>query len=250
MKQIPIAVQLYSIREPCAKDLPGTLAQVARMGYQGVEFAGYHGFNAKDIRRMLDNNRLRCAGTHTGLPTLLGGEFQKTVEFNQTIGNRFLIVPALPEEYRKTLDGWAKAADVLNEIAERAAAVGMRVGYHNHAVEFLAVNGQYPWDVLFSRARRDVVMQLDSGNARHAGVDIVPFIERYPGRAATVHLKEWTDNPKGAVIGEGKVPWETIFLLCESVGGTEWYIVEQETYPYPPMEAVERCLKNLRRMKK
>ena len=93
-------------------------------------------------------------------------------------------------------------------------------------------------------------MQLDTGNAMHGGADPIPFLERYPGRAVTVHLKEFSrTNPK-VLLGEGEVRWEEVFRLCESVGGTEWYIVEQESYPYPPLESVERCLKNLRAMGK
>lgn len=247
-KKIPVALQLYSVREDCTKDLAGVLAGIAEMGYDGVEFAGYYDYGAEDLKRMLDNYGLRCVGAHTGIATLLDDEFEKTVEFNRKLGNRLMIVGGVPEEYRSSLEAWTRTADLFNGIADRAKAAGMRVGYHNHHVEFQAVDGQYPWDVFFANLREDVIMQFDTGNARHAGVDVSPFIERYPGRALTVHLKEWTDDPKGAVIGEGKVPWEKIFRLCESVGGTECYIVEQEIYPYPPMECVRRCLENLRRM--
>ena len=92
MKKIPIGVQLYSVREDCARDLPGTLAAVAEMGYDGVEFAGYYGYSAEDLRRMLDANGLQCCGTHTGLNTLLGDALKTTVEFNQVLGNRYLVV--------------------------------------------------------------------------------------------------------------------------------------------------------------
>ena len=98
MSQIPIGLQLYSVREDCQKDLPGVLKEVARMGYAGVEFAGYYGYSATDLRKMLDDLGLKCCGTHTGLPTLLGEELPKTIEFNQTLGNKFLIVPGLPKE--------------------------------------------------------------------------------------------------------------------------------------------------------
>jgi len=99
MARIPIALQLYSVREDCAKDFAATLKAVADMGYDGVEFAGYHGATAEELRTMLDDFGLKVAGTHTGLDTLLGDELEKTVEFHKTIGNRFLIVPGLSEEY-------------------------------------------------------------------------------------------------------------------------------------------------------
>jgi len=250
MEMMPIALQLYSVREDCGKDFAGTLAAVSKMGYDGVEFAGYHGLDAKDIRTMLDDCGLMCAGTHAKIETLLGDQFERTVGFNKTLGNKFLIVPGLPEEYRESLEAWEGAAEVFNALAERAVGFDMRVGYHNHMHEFQVTEGKYPWDVFFGNTREDVVMQLDTGNARHAGFDAGPLLERYPGRAATVHLKEWTESPEGAVVGEGEIPWETVFRLCETAGGTEWYIVEQEKYPVPPMAAACRCLENLRRMGK
>jgi len=102
MARIPIALQLYSVREECAKDLVGTIKAVAEMGYEGVEFAGYYGRDAKELRGILDDFRLKVAGTHIGINTLLGDELEKTVEFNSILGNKFLIVPGLPEEYRNS----------------------------------------------------------------------------------------------------------------------------------------------------
>ena len=93
-------------------------------------------------------------------------------------------------------------------------------------------------------------MQLDSGNALHGGADVVPFVERYPGRALTVHLKEYDADNDKALIGEGKVRWTELFSLCESIGATEWYIVEQESYAFPPMECVDKCLQILKGMGK
>lgn len=91
-------------------------------------------------------------------------------------------------------------------------------------------------------------MQLDTGNALVGGAEPAPILKRYPGRALTVHLKEHSATNDKALIGEGDVDWPLIFDLCENVGGTEWYIVEQETYPVPPLEAVRNCLENLRKM--
>ncbi|MBI3946907.1 MAG: sugar phosphate isomerase/epimerase [Armatimonadetes bacterium] len=113
-----------------------------------------------------------------------------------------------------------------------------------------ALDGEIPWDIFFSSAKPEVVMQLDLGNALHGGGEPVPFLERYPGRARTVHLKDYSKTNDRVLIGEGEVAWQAVFQACERVGGTEYYIVEQESYPYPPMESVDRCLQNLRRMGK
>jgi len=91
-------------------------------------------------------------------------------------------------------------------------------------------------------------MQLDTGNAMRGGLsnnDIIDILRRYPGRAVTIHLKEYSSKDKNALIGEGEVDWKNILKFCEKVGGTEWYIVEQESYKYPPLKCVEICLKNL-----
>jgi len=250
MAKIPIGLQLYSVREDCARDLPGSLDAVARMGYVAVEFAGYYGRSAQELRKMLDDRGLKCCGTHTGFNTIMGDELPRTIEFNQTLGNRFLIVPGLPEERRKSRAAWLETAQLMNEAAERAAPAGMKVGYHNHGVEFQPMEGELPWDTFFGNAKPEVVMQLDFGNALHGGGNPIPYVERYPGRATTVHLKEYSATNNQALIGEGDVNWQQLFQLCETVGRTEWYIVEQESYAYPPLECVDRCLQNLRKMGK
>src|SRR5438445_4147874 len=128
--KIPFGLQLYAVRDECAKDLEGTVTAVAKMGYKAVEFAGYHGRDAKTLRKLLDDVGLKCCGTHLGLDTLLGDNLAKTVEFNKTLGNKFLIVASLPAKYTKTRQGWLEAADHFNEVADKAKPQAMRVGYH------------------------------------------------------------------------------------------------------------------------
>jgi len=199
---------------------------------------------------MLDDLGLRVAGTHIGLNTLQGDALAETVAFNRTLGNRFLIVPGLPEERRNSRAAWQGTAEIFNQIAAKLVDEGMVTGYHNHFVEFQPMDGELPWDTFFSNTRDDVVMQVDIGNALHGGGDPIPYIARYPGRAITVHLQEHSATNDKALVGEGDVDWGQVFELCESVGGTEWYIVEQESYAYPPLECVDRCLQNLREMGK
>ncbi len=252
MARIPIALQLYSVRKACEQDLPGTLKAVAEMGYEGVEFAGYYGRSAAELRAMLDDLGLRCAGTHTGLPTILPEALPQTAEFAATLGHRYLIVPGLPPERRESRAAWLETARLFTEAAHQAARHGMRVGYHNHHIEFQEMDGELPWDTFFANTPPEVVMQVDIGNALHGGGDPVPYIQRYPGRALTVHVKEHSAANPEAVVGEGDVEWPEVFALCESVGGTEWYIVEWEHIPHPQeaLAAVRRCLENLRAMGK
>jgi sugar phosphate isomerase/epimerase len=249
MKRIPIGLQLYSIRDDCKRDLRGTLAAVAQMGYEGVEFHSLYGHTAQDVRKMLDDLRLACCGSHTGLATLHGGALVQTVEIQRALGNNYLVVPSLPEERRNSASAWRETARLFSELAEKLKAHNIRLGYHNHAPDFAAMEGATPFDIFFGNAKPDVFMQLDLGNAMHGGGDPVALLRRYPGRSVTIHLKEYSPDDT-AMIGEGGVNWKEVLALCEKQGKTEWYIVEQETYPYPPLECVKRCLDNLHKMGK
>ncbi len=252
MPQLPIAVQVYSVRDDAARDLPHVLAAIAQMGYAGVEFAGYYGHDAAQIRQLLDDNGLQVCGCHVGIDTLLGDELAKSVEFHRTIGNTRLVVPGLPGKYTASTEDWRKTAASMNGIAQALAPHGMQTGYHNHTIEFkpFEPGGELPWDTFFGHTDPTVIMQFDTGNAMHGGANALPFLQKYPGRAKTVHLKEYSATNPDALIGEGEVPFAEIFAVCESTGGTEWYIVEQESGVYPPMECIDRCLQTLRAMGK
>ena len=246
MGKIPVALQLYSIRDECAKDLPGTLEKVAKMGYDGVEFAGFYGCGAADLRKILDDNGLKTAGAHVGIDTLTGGEMPRSIEYHLALGNRFLIVPGLPGDLTTSAKAWLSAAARFNELAAALRPHGLQTGYHNHGVEFAPVDGEIPWNIFFDNTDPGVVMQLDMGNALEGGADPVPYLERYPGRATTVHLKEYPDG----LIGEGAVRWDDVFRLCEQPGSTEWYIVEQEGDKYPPLQYVDLWLRKFRALGK
>ena len=246
-KKIPVGVQLYSVRGECEKDLPGTLKAVAKIGYKGVEFAGYYGRDAKTLRKLLDDNGIVCCGTHTAIDTLMGDELAKTIEFNKTIGNKFLIVPSLPERYRASRKAWQMTAAMFNELSDKVKPHGMRVGYHNHNVEFTPMDGETPWDTFFGGTKKEVIMQFDTGNAMQGGGDAVVFLKRYPGRATTVHVKPYSKTKPNAILGEDELPWKEIFKLCETTAGTQWYIVEYESDAYPPLVSIEKCYEALRR---
>lgn len=249
---IPIALQLYSVRDDCANDLLGTIRQVAEMGYQGVEFAGYHGHRAEDIRMILDDVGLKCAGTHAGHATLQDDQLAETIEFHQILGCENLVVPWLPEETRNTPEAVQATAEKLNEISAKLKPHGMRTGFHVHSGDMKPLsNGKCAWDLLGEYTTADFIMQYDTANGMAGGADPVQPILDWPGRGITTHLKEWSGEHGAKVIGEGQVPWAQVFEACESVAGTQWYIVEHESYEgMTPLEAVEACLRNLRGMGK
>jgi sugar phosphate isomerase/epimerase len=242
-KKVPIALQLYTVGGDLRRDMPGTLAAIAKLGYKGVEFAGFNNVAAKDIRKMLDDNGLQAVGCHTALNTLQGEEFVKTVEFNRTLGNPRLIAPSLAGSYTNSRANIEAAADIFNEIAAKLKPLNMRTGFHCHPGEFRQVEGATVWDIFFTRANRDVIMQCDLGHMGTADADQVAYLNKYPGRAATVHVKPAKAAP---LLGEAADTnkWPDIFKACEGVGGTEWYIVE---YDGGSMDKVVRTMDVLKR---
>ncbi len=251
-KKIPIGLQLYSVRKQCEKDLPAVLKAVAGMGYSGVEFAGYYDRTADELKKMLDENGLKCCGTHlrTRINTIADGydEFDKEVEFNQVLGNPYLIFPWMPDEMRDSADACKKTAELLDTLAERVKKVGAYVGYHAHGGDFAKVGDSTQWDLLFENSCDRVVMQMDIGNCLGGGGDPYATLKKFPGRSLTVHLKEHGADHT-APVGEGDVDWKKVFRICESVGGTKWYVVEHESGDNP-LASVDDCLKNLRKMGK
>ena len=258
MSRIPIALQLYSVRHELDTDLRGTLRAVAEMGYEGVEFAGAPKNEAQELKPLLDEFGLVCCGWHTPFALVQDEWLETTIAFHQALGNPNVIVPGIPEHLRRTRDDWLELAAFFDELAGKLADTGMRTGYHNHHIEFQPLDGELPWDTLFGNTGPGMIMQLDTGNAIYGGGDVPSILERYPGRAGTVHLKPYStaagkDDPRlgfRPVIGDDDTPWDRVFELCETTGGTEWYIVEYESDAYPPLEAVALCLKNLKAMGK
>ncbi len=244
-RRIPVGLQLYSLREQCKDNLPGMLTAVSKIGYKGVEFAGYHERTAKELRKLLDDNGLVCCGTHTPYESVLSNKLQETIEFNQTLGNPFLIVPWMEG---KSKQDWLDKAKLFNDIAAKVKSEGMWVGYHAHAHDFDKFDGTSAWDLFFGTTQPEVIMQLDTANCRDGGADPVAVLKKYPGRARTIHLKPSGAGPEGA-IGEDQVNWKEVFAFCESDGKTEWYIVEHETSK-DPLNAVKRNFDALKRMGK
>lgn len=233
-RSIPVALQLYSVRDDCKADFDAALAQVAAMGFHGVEFAGYYGYvgKAAELRKRLDALHLKAAGTHIGLEALQGDQLARTIEFHQAIGCRFLVVPGNPAftdpEKSKAL------ADTFNQVSEKLKPLGMACGYHNHKAEFGKDGGTTYWDLFATRTNKDVILQQDCGWTLAAGQDPVEYIKRYPGRTKTTHFKPTVregDAGKKAIFGQDSVDWPAVYAACQSVGGTEWIVLEQEVYP-------------------
>jgi len=244
-KKIPIAVQLYSVRNAAQRDLPATLAAIAKMGYDGVEFAGYYGKEIGDIRKMLDDTGLKCAGTHTGFGEIRSDRFDRTAEIHKTLGTKFIIVPGgLPNNDLARHKEWV---DEFNQIAPKAKTLDLYVGYHAHGYDANLLDGTPSWERFFDATVQDVVQQMDVGNYLDGNGDPYAMIEKFKGRSRTIHLKE--SGPGHPIIGSGRVDWARVFELSETVGGVEWYVVEDEVGP-DNLERIEKCIVALREMGK
>jgi sugar phosphate isomerase/epimerase len=219
------------------------LGAVSKIGYKGVEFAGYHGRSAAELRKLLDDNGLIACGTHTGYETVLGDKLKETVEFNRIIGNKFLIVPSMEGRSKQE---WLDKARLFNEISDKVKPDGLWVGYHAHAHDFQKFDGTSGWDLFFGNTKPEVIMQLDTGNCCDGGADPVAVLKQYPGRARSIHVKAHGGGPD-AVIGEDKLNWPEIFTLCETQGGTQWYVIEHESGT-DPLDAVKRSFEALKKM--
>lgn len=225
MSKIPLAVQLYSLREMFPEQPLTTLRMVKDAGYTGVEFWGSH-FKNSFYAALLEETGLVCAGWHTGIDALEGDAFETTVQKSLAVGNKYIVVPWFKAD---SADGWKKFADRLNLISGKLRPYGIRVGFHCHAHEFVPVDGELPWDIVAQNTDRRVVLQLDSGNAASAGVDPAEILCKYPFRNQTVHWKAWSaENGFRTSVGADAQDWQKMLAWSEDQGETEWIIVEYE----------------------
>lgn len=250
--QIPVGLELYSVRDELVKDLPGTVRGVAHMGYQCVEFyAPYYDWTldyAQRIRKELDSLGMRCYSTHNALQALKPEGIHKAIELNHAIGARYVVL-AHPGEEITDMGGWMGIAETLNQANQTLGRQGMHAGYHNHDAEWKPIGGRKPMEILAANTDKSVMLQLDVGTCLEAGSDPVAWINDNPGRIRSIHCKDWSPRLGYKVLfGEGVTPWKELFAAAENTGGVEFYLIEQEGSYYPEMETAERCLVAFRKI--
>ena len=253
-RDVPVGLELYSVRGELAKDLLGTVAAVGRFGYQVVEFyAPYFDWTpetAKSVRKVMDDVGLTCHSTHNDSQSFTPDGIRKAIELNQILGSTYLIMASAPRV--TTVDGWKALGDELTAVSEQLKPLGMATGYHNHQIEWRSIDGTRPMDVLAARTPKDVALQFDVGTCLEAGADPLAWIAANPGRIRSVHCKDW--SPAGGynvAFGEGDAPWKKIFDAAEATGGVEYYLIEQETGAANGGELpmVRRCLQNWKKLR-
>ncbi|HXW13241.1 MAG TPA: sugar phosphate isomerase/epimerase, partial [Terriglobia bacterium] len=170
------------------------------------------------------------------------------VELNHILGTEYVVWASAGRV--SGLDGWKKVADQLADASAKLKPAGLRAGYHNHQAEFTPVEGKRPIEVLAANTPSDVMLQLDVGTCVEVGSDPVAWIRANPGRIRSIHCKDWAPGEQYRVLfGEGVCPWKAIFAAAESVGGVEYYLIEQEGSRFPEMETAQRCLEAWKKMR-
>jgi sugar phosphate isomerase/epimerase len=244
---IPIGLELYSVREELKKDPEATVRAVAQMGYQCVEFySPYFDWTepqAKSMRKLLDDLGIRCYSTHNSEEYFTKEKISKARDLNLTLGTKYMVMAS--SNPKPGIDGWKAIADELNSAADFLAPAGLKTGYHNHQPEFKTEDGVRPIEVLAKNTKPTVMLQLDVGTCLNSGGDPAAWIRSNPGRIRSIHLKDWSSDPaKGyqVLFGEGDAKWKEIFAAAESVGGVEYYLLEQEGSRFGELETAKRCL--------
>ncbi len=251
MANIPVALQLYTVREEAARDFVGTLEQVAGIGYVGVELAGYGPLAPDELRAKLDALGMVVAGSHIALARL-ENELPAVITECRVLGCPSVVCPILPNE-RRTEDGFRGLATALNRIGATVRADGLAFCYHNHAFEFeTMVEGITAYDWLAAHTDPALVqLELDAFWAQKAGHDPAALLAKYAGRVSLVHLKDMTADAEAtfAPVGTGSVNFAPIFAAAER-GGVHWYIVEQDKAEGSAIAAARISWDNLRAMGK
>lgn len=251
-KNIPVGLELYSVRGELKKDLLGTVRAVGNIGYQCVEFySPYLEWTpeyAKQVRKLLDELGVRCYSTHNDAKALQPDGLPHAIELNQILGAKFIVMSSAGKP--ANLDGWKAVAETLSAASEKLRTAGLRTGYHNHQLEFTPMDGKRPIEIIAANTPKDVMLQLDVGTCVEAGSNPVEWINANPGRINSLHCKDWSQAAGYKVLfGEGDVPWKAVFAAAEKTGGVEFYLIEQEGSKYSELETVERCLKNFRKLR-
>lgn len=237
-----VALMLYTVREECARDFEGTVREVARVGYDGVEFWQLHGHEPERVRGWLDELGLVAVGRHAGLQALEEELPQLAAELRVLGTDRIALSYIEP--------GPGKAERIAG-VARSATDVGLRLGFHNHAAELQPVSpgGGTFLDELRELPPELLWLELDLGWVWHAGADPVAELERTTGRCPLVHLKDFRsrDDRDDVPIGDGAVGYERVVPAAVRAG-VEWLVVEEDEVEGPPFEAVARSLEAVQRM--
>ncbi|HEU5078008.1 MAG TPA: sugar phosphate isomerase/epimerase [Opitutaceae bacterium] len=241
MKSIPISLQTYSLRNEMKADFAGTLAEVGRIGYAGVELASHHEFKLEDLKAAIANAGLKVSGLHMSY-AMLHTDLNTAISDALQLGTKHIVCSWWPWAHFTSAAACQKIGEKLGAIGAGMRDFGLQFSFHNHAREFQVIEGRTVMDwILSAAAPRDLAAQPDVYWVCKGGGDPAKFLREQGKRCPLIHLKDEKE------IGSGPVNFPDVFAAAEQIGAVEWYIVEQERSERKPIEAVRECFEQLKR---
>lgn len=268
MKKMPVGYQLYSARELVAKDLKNVLAELKKLGYDGVEFAGFFHYSAEEIAAMLKETGLKAVSSHVPLVSIEKDMFG-TIAYHKGICCDTIVVPYLEEERRPGKPAFAKVMQSIYQFGQLCKMAGIRLLYHNHDFEFVEFSGMYGLDFMYEAIPADLLQtEIDVCWVKYSEIDPADYLRKYTGRAPIVHLKDYVGRkgegtPYG-LIGQDKEADAVAFEFrpfghgCQDAekvveagidAGAQWFIIEQDQwYDRCPLEAAKMSMETLKKI--
>lgn len=243
-----IGIQLYTVRRDMQRDLPGTIARLAQIGYGEVEFAGYFGRSSAEIRALLDANKLTSPSTHLGFELIAKG-WDQALDDAAEKGHQYVTIPWLPTEARRSADGWKRVAETFNSAAARARARGLSFAYHNHDFELARVEGMVPLDLLLEHTDPELVrFQMDVFWMVKAGADPIAYLKTHPARFSMLHIKDSGGAPTHAQVdvGAGTIDFAAILRLDAEQRSAVKHVFVEHDEPADPLLFAKRSFDHLK----
>lgn len=241
----PIGVQLYTVRNVAEQDLPGTLAQIKKIGYEEVEtYWNVYNRPAADLRKMISDAGLKVPSGHFDYDGLSG-----KIDYAKELGVTYVVCPMLPQSQWNSADGFKKAADQFNQWGQQVQKLGMKFAFHNHNYEFQKFGGQTGWDILMEKTDPKLVgWEMDCYWITQAGLDPLTMMKKYKDRLQMLHLKDrkpgfptsQTLNPTAehfTEVGSGTINWKAILAQAQAQG-IEHYFVERDSGDKSPIDSI------------
>lgn len=233
-------LQMYSVRDITGDDLKGALKQVAQLGYKNIEFAGFFGHSAKEVKEWLEEYGLKVSGTHTGTGELTPEKIDETIAYHKELGNPNIIIPGADLSDQKKLDDFI---DLVNQAMPKLKEAGIRLGYHNHAHEFRPnVDGSMIHDQLVYRT--DLEIEVDTYWAYVGMGHPVELMERLKDRIRVIHIKDGDADGNGTPLGLGTCPVADVYKKAVELGIP--MVVESETLTPDGMTEAKICIEYLK----
>jgi sugar phosphate isomerase/epimerase len=240
MKKTPVALQLWSVRDDAKKDFAATAAAVAKIGYAGVELAGYGNLDVNGAHAALGAAGLKVAGMHVSYPDLRRDP-TSIVSDALLLGAGNVVCSWWPPAQFVSAAACERIGEQLNEVGETLRAFGIRLGFHNHATEFSRFDGRPAFEWILGAAEpRNLFAEVDVFWVKTAGYSPGKFIRDHGTRIPLIHLKDAKE------LGNGPVDFKEIFEATDSVGAVEWFIVEQEEFSHAPIDSVRACFEQMK----